>query len=51
VEPYRRLSCTWHTFTPEWAAAYGVSDEHLATVAAERRSKVTFDIEPAGEDP
>ena len=21
-EPYRRLSYTWHTFTPEWAAAY-----------------------------
>jgi DNA-binding transcriptional ArsR family regulator/uncharacterized protein YndB with AHSA1/START domain len=48
-EPYRRLSYTWHSFTPEWAAAYGVSDEHLATVAAERRSKVTFDIEPVGE--
>jgi len=31
------------------AAAYGVSDEHLAKVASERRSKVTFDIEPVGE--
>jgi uncharacterized protein YndB with AHSA1/START domain/DNA-binding transcriptional ArsR family regulator len=48
-EPYRRLSYTWHSFTPEWAASYGVSDEHLARVAAERRSKVTFDIEPVGE--
>jgi DNA-binding transcriptional ArsR family regulator/uncharacterized protein YndB with AHSA1/START domain len=48
-EPFRRLSYTWHTFTPEWAASCGVSDEHLARVAAERRSKVTFDIEPAGE--
>ena len=48
-EPYRRLSYTWHSFTPEWAAAYGVSDEYLATVAAERRSTVTFDIEPVGE--
>jgi DNA-binding transcriptional ArsR family regulator len=47
--PYRRLSYTWHTFTPEWAAAYDVSDEHLARVAAEPRSKVTFDIEPLGE--
>ena len=35
-DPYRRLSYTWHTFTPEWAAAYGVSDEHLARVASER---------------
>jgi DNA-binding transcriptional ArsR family regulator/uncharacterized protein YndB with AHSA1/START domain len=48
-EPYRRLSYTWHTFTPEWAAAYDVSQEHLARVAGERRSKVTFDIEPLGE--
>jgi uncharacterized protein YndB with AHSA1/START domain len=48
-EPYRRLSYTWHTFTPEWAAAYDVSDEHLARVASERRSKVTFDIEPLGK--
>lgn len=49
ADPYRRLSYTWHTFTPEWAASYGLSDEYLAKVAAERRSKVTFDIEPAGD--
>ena len=49
ASPYRRLSYTWHSFTPEWAAAYGVSDEHLAKVASERRSKVTFDIETVGE--
>ena len=49
ADPYRRLSYTWHTFTPQWAASYGLSDEYLAKVAAERRSKVTFDIEPAGE--
>jgi len=48
-DPYRRLSYTWHTFTPEWAAAYNVSDDHLAKVAAEPRSKVTFDIEPLGD--
>ena len=48
-DPYRRLSYTWHTFTPEWAAAYNVSEEHLAKVAAEPRSKVTFEIEPLGE--
>ena len=47
-DPYRRLSYTWHSFTPEWAAAYDVSDEHLATVTAEPRSKVTFDLEPLG---
>jgi DNA-binding transcriptional ArsR family regulator/uncharacterized protein YndB with AHSA1/START domain len=48
-DPYRRLSYTWHSFTPEWAAAYDVSDEHLAKVAAEPRSTVTFDLEPVGE--
>jgi uncharacterized protein YndB with AHSA1/START domain/DNA-binding transcriptional ArsR family regulator len=48
-EPGRRLSYTWHTFTPEWAAAYDISDEHLAKVAAEPRSKVTFEIEPMGD--
>jgi DNA-binding transcriptional ArsR family regulator/uncharacterized protein YndB with AHSA1/START domain len=48
-DPYRRLSYTWHSFTPEWAAAYDVSDEVRERFAAERRSKVTFDIEPLGE--
>jgi len=48
-DPYRRLSYTWHTFTPEWAQAFGFGDELLATVASEPRSKVTFDIEPAGQ--
>jgi uncharacterized protein YndB with AHSA1/START domain len=48
-DPYRRLSYTWHTFTPEWAKGAEVSDEVLATISAERRSKVTFDLEPQGE--
>jgi uncharacterized protein YndB with AHSA1/START domain len=48
-DPYRRLAYTWHTFTPEFAAAVGMSDEVLAKVAAEPRSKVSFDIEPLGE--
>jgi uncharacterized protein YndB with AHSA1/START domain/DNA-binding transcriptional ArsR family regulator len=47
-EPYRRLAYSWHTFTPEFAAAFGFSDEFLARVATERRSKVTFTIEPLG---
>src|SRR5271167_4494148 len=45
-DPYRRLSYTWHTFTPEWQAAHGFSDELRSTFAAEPRSKVTFDLEP-----
>jgi len=48
-EPYRRLSYTWHTFSPEWAANYGFSEEHRAKLASERRSKVTFEIVPLRE--
>jgi DNA-binding transcriptional ArsR family regulator/uncharacterized protein YndB with AHSA1/START domain len=47
-EPYRRLSYAWHTFTPEWAAAYDIDADYLAKVASEPRSKVTFEIEPLG---
>jgi len=48
-EPGRRLAYTWHTFTPEWAQAHGIADDVLAKLAGEPRSKVTFTIEPAGE--
>jgi uncharacterized protein YndB with AHSA1/START domain/DNA-binding transcriptional ArsR family regulator len=49
AEPYRRLSYTFHTFTPEFAAVVGLSEELRAKMSSERRSKVTFDIEPRGE--
>jgi DNA-binding transcriptional ArsR family regulator/uncharacterized protein YndB with AHSA1/START domain len=49
AEPYRRLSYTWWTLTPEWAEIVGIGDDLLARVAAERRSRVTFEIEPLGE--
>ena len=49
AEPPRRLSYTWHTFTPEWAQANGISEEVRARIASEPRSAVTFTIEPAGE--
>jgi DNA-binding transcriptional ArsR family regulator/uncharacterized protein YndB with AHSA1/START domain len=48
-DPYRRLAYTWHTFTPEWAAAHGFEEATAATWRAESRSKVAFDIEEAGE--
>ncbi|TLS41969.1 metalloregulator ArsR/SmtB family transcription factor [Streptomyces montanus] len=48
-DPPRRLSYTWHTLTPEWAEAAGVSSEAFTKVASERRSKVTFTIEPLGQ--
>ncbi len=47
-DPYRRLSYSWHTFTPEWAKGNGISEEERAKLAAESRSKVTFQIEPHG---
>ena len=47
-DPFRRLSYSWHTFTPELGAHFGFSDELQATLAGEPRSKVTFDIEQDG---
>ncbi|MEU6083740.1 metalloregulator ArsR/SmtB family transcription factor [Streptomyces sp. NPDC047108] len=49
ADPPRRLSYTWHTFSPQWAETFEVGDELLAKIAAEQRSKVTFEIEPVGE--
>ena len=49
AEPYRRLSYTWHTFTPELAESIHLTDEARERIAAEPRSKVTFEIEPLGE--
>lgn len=45
-EPYRRLSYTWHTFSADWAESFGFSNEARERLASERRSKVTFEIEP-----
>jgi uncharacterized protein YndB with AHSA1/START domain len=47
-DPPRRLSYTWHTFSTEWAAATGIDEELRARIAAEPRSRVTFDLEPDG---
>jgi uncharacterized protein YndB with AHSA1/START domain/DNA-binding transcriptional ArsR family regulator len=47
-EPHRRLSYTWHNYQPEHAEFFGWSDEHFAELVKEQRSKVAFDIEPAG---
>ncbi|GAB3219489.1 metalloregulator ArsR/SmtB family transcription factor [Glycomyces halotolerans] len=45
-DPPRRLSYTWHTFTQEWADVSGVGQDTLTKIAAEPRSKVTFELEP-----
>jgi uncharacterized protein YndB with AHSA1/START domain/DNA-binding transcriptional ArsR family regulator len=48
-EPYRRLSYTWHTFTPELTESMQLSDVRRERVAAEARSKATFELEPVGD--
>jgi uncharacterized protein YndB with AHSA1/START domain/DNA-binding transcriptional ArsR family regulator len=48
-EPYRRLSFTWHSFSPELNESLGLSDEVRERIAAEGRSKATFKIEPVGD--
>jgi uncharacterized protein YndB with AHSA1/START domain/DNA-binding transcriptional ArsR family regulator len=47
-DPYNRLAYTWHTFTPEWGAAFEMSEEKVAELAAEPRSTVTFQLEQQG---
>ena len=48
-EPYRRLAYTWHTFTPEWADSLDLTDDARERLTAEPRSKVTFELEPLGD--
>ena len=45
-EPYHRLAYTWHSFSEEWAESFHLTDEARERLSAERRSKVTFEIEP-----
>ena len=45
----RRLSYSWHNYQPEMQEIFGWSDERLAELQQEKRSKVTFDIEEAGD--
>ncbi len=48
-DPPRRLSFTWHTFTPEWTAKVGMDDATAEAWQTEPRSKVAVDIEDAGQ--
>jgi uncharacterized protein YndB with AHSA1/START domain/DNA-binding transcriptional ArsR family regulator len=48
-EQYSRLSYTWHSFQPGLNGALSLTEETRERIAAEQRSKVTFDIEPQGE--
>lgn len=48
ADPFRRLAFTFHTFVPE-LTTLGLDEDVIAKAASERRSKVSFDIEPAGD--
>jgi DNA-binding transcriptional ArsR family regulator/uncharacterized protein YndB with AHSA1/START domain len=48
-DPFRRLSYTWCSFTPEMGERFGWDAEFQAVLAAEPRTTVTFEIEPAAE--
>jgi DNA-binding transcriptional ArsR family regulator/uncharacterized protein YndB with AHSA1/START domain len=49
-DPYRRLAFTFHTFVPEVKQiAPSLTDEVIARLAAEPRSRVSFDIEHHGD--
>ncbi|NUT37408.1 MAG: metalloregulator ArsR/SmtB family transcription factor [Hamadaea sp.] len=49
ADPFRRLSYTWHAFIPGFAESVGMSQEIVDRMAAEPRSKVTFDLEQQGD--
>ncbi len=49
ADPPRRLSYTWHTFSPELAESLDLTEDARARLEAEPRSKVTFELEPLGE--
>jgi uncharacterized protein YndB with AHSA1/START domain/DNA-binding transcriptional ArsR family regulator len=48
ADPPRRLSYTWHTFSEDWARAWDIDEDLRARIAAEPRSRVTFELEPDG---
>jgi uncharacterized protein YndB with AHSA1/START domain len=49
ADPYRRLSYTWHSFPPDFSKVIGLTDDLRERITREPRTKVTFEIEPAGE--
>ena len=50
ADPPHRLSYRWNTFNAELSGALGWSEEFRARIAAEARSRVTFEIEPEGDE-
>jgi len=48
-EPYRRLSFSWHKITPEFAKLVELEGDLFDALSGEPLSKVTFEIEPLGQ--
>jgi uncharacterized protein YndB with AHSA1/START domain/DNA-binding transcriptional ArsR family regulator len=48
-DPHRRLAYMWHHITPEFAKAVGMDDELYEKTSREPLSKVSFDLEPVGD--
>jgi uncharacterized protein YndB with AHSA1/START domain/DNA-binding transcriptional ArsR family regulator len=48
-DPYRRLSFGWHVMTEELGEAIGIDPDVTQRIAAEPRSKVTFDLDQVGD--
>jgi uncharacterized protein YndB with AHSA1/START domain/DNA-binding transcriptional ArsR family regulator len=48
-DPYRRLAYTWHHITPEFAKAVEMDDELYEKTSREPLSRVSFDLEPVGD--
>jgi DNA-binding transcriptional ArsR family regulator/uncharacterized protein YndB with AHSA1/START domain len=48
-DPFKRLSYTWQSTTDEFGKSVGFSDELVAKLQSERRSKIAFEIEPVGD--
>nr|WP_268246594.1 SRPBCC family protein [Streptomyces gelaticus] len=49
AEPGRRLSYTWHTLQPMHRQMFDFASDEEWDRAVQERSRVAFDIEPAGE--
>ncbi len=49
AEPYNRLSYTWQTHSQEWLEALRFSEEAASRLRSEPRSRVSFEIEPLGD--
>jgi uncharacterized protein YndB with AHSA1/START domain len=48
ADPFRRLAYTWHSLNADAGKAFGADPELFAQVAHESRTRVSFELAPAG---